>query len=459
MTLLRFLRAAATLLFLLSAGRTLADPGRAQARLYLFRQPSAIEAAKMTTHARFEPRVGCYLGAFIDFDGVMKPRVHDMNGTPHNDPAEFEKLVAKPHAMYFFYLGYGKRLPLDWVRDLSSRQKFVHIALEPNGGLNQVRDDAYLRSLADTMAKSGARIFLRFASEMNGDWTRYHKNPALYRAKFRLVHDVMHRRAPNVALVWCPYTTPQWNIKDYYPGDDATDWVGVNMYSVTYHNNKRDMPAESEHPCDLMDYVYTRYAARKPMMICEFAATHLSDIEGASRPDFAIRKISTLYMALARLYPRVKCINYFDGNASRFTAGVAANDYSVTDDPSVMAVYRYHVSSPYFLSAPIADNGQPPVMPMPFRNGEVLAGNVRLSCWARSPSDIVRVRYRVDGALLYEASDSVHWDCLWDANTLKRGRHTLQLEVLDGKGHVVDRCSASFVRGGPAQSGRPPSSP
>jgi hypothetical protein len=197
--------------------------GRPEAKLFLFRQPSPAEAARMNTRARFEPPVGCYLGAFIDFDSALTPRIRDQNGTPHNDPADFEKLVARPHAMYFFYLGYGKRLPVDWVRRLGHSGKMVHIALEPNKGLKFVRDDAYLRSLADDMARTGARIFLRFASEMNGDWTGYHGNPALYRAKYKLVHDVMHRRAHNVATVWCPYTTPDWNISAYYPGDAATD--------------------------------------------------------------------------------------------------------------------------------------------------------------------------------------------------------------------------------------------
>ena len=422
----------------------MSEGARAEAKLYLYRQPTPAEAARRNTHALFEPAVGCYLGAFIDFDPSLHASIRDQNGAPHCDPAEFERLVARPHAMYFFYLGYGKRLPVDWVRRLGERQKFVHIALEPNVGLQYVRDDHYLRNLADDLAHSGAKIFLRFGSEMNGKWTTYHTNPALFRAKFKLVHDVMHRRAPNVALVWCPYATPRWNIQEYYPGDDATDWVGVNMYSVTYHNNRADMPCESEHPCDLLDQVYRLYAARKPMMICEFAASHFSDVEGRPRPDFAIRKTATLYMALSRVYPRVKCINYFDGNVRRNTGGTASNDYCVTDDPSTLAVYRYLVSSPYLLSNCSPEQAQPPVIPMPFRNGELLHGTVRLSCWARGPSDILSVRYRVDGTLIYKAADPVHWDCLWDAGSIKPGRHTLSLEVLNANGRIVARQTVTF---------------
>jgi hypothetical protein len=412
--------------------------GRPQAALYLLRRPTAAEAARRDTHAKYEPAVGCYLGAFIDFDGSLNHPLQDQNRTDHQDPAGFEQIIGKPHAMYFFYLGYGRRLPSDWVRWLGTRQKFVHIALEPNDGLGRVKDDAYLRRLADDMARSRARIFLRFASEMNGAWTNYHKNPAEYRRKFRLVHDVMRARAPNVAMVWCPYMEPIKNITDYYPGDDATDWVGVNLYNVTYHNNHRAEPAEHEHPCDLLSYVYDRYAARKPIMICEYAASHYGACEGRPRPDFAARKILTLYAALPRLYPRVKCINYFDGNNLQFVTDRAYNDYSVTDDPMVQAAYCYGIHLPYFLPAPLPGGAPlPDAVPMPIDANERLRGRVRLSCWARSPSDFVAVSYKLDGKVIYRANSPGDWDFTWNAGSVSPGRHTLSLEVHDPRGRIV----------------------
>jgi hypothetical protein len=408
-----------------------------QARLYITRMLTPAEAAQRSTHARFEPAVGCYLGAYVDFDGTLRQPLRDQNRTVHQNPVGFETEVGKAHAMYFFYMGYGRPLPLDWVRWLGEHNKFVHIALQPDNGLNKVKDDTYLHKLADDMARSGASIFLRFGSEMNGDWTNYHKDPALYRAKFRLVYRVMHRRAPNVALVWCPYMSPTRNIPSYYPGDDATDWVGVNLYNVTYHNNRLSEYGENEHPCDLLAYVYNRYEARKPIMICEFAASHYAAVEGRQRPDFACRKIATLYAALPRLFPRVKCINYFDSNNIQFVPDRAFNDYSVTNDPSILTTYRYMISQPYFLSASIPDRAPPPPAPMPLRKGEALRGKVRLSCWARCPSDILSVMYKLDGYPIYKASSPDYWDCFWDAGSARPGRHTLTLVVRDGKGKVV----------------------
>ncbi|HLV80867.1 MAG TPA: glycosyl hydrolase [Chthonomonadaceae bacterium] len=452
---------AALLLLALSALPSGARPHRAQAILYITRRPTAAEVAHRQTHAKYEPATGCYLGAYIDYDPILRHRFRDQDRITHQDPIPFEKLVGKPHAMYFFYLGYGRPLPMDWVRWLASQDKFVHIALEPNNGLSRVKDDAYLRRLADDMARSGARIFLRFASEMNGFWTNYHNDPAEYRRKFRLVHDIMRRRAPNVAMVWCPYMIPTRGIPAYYPGDDAVDWVGVNLYSVTYHDNKLSEHCENEHPCDLLSYVYDRYSARKPIMVCEYGVTHYSTCDGRSRPDFALRKILTLYAALPRLFPRVKCINYFDGDALRFAADRATNDYCITDDPVVAATYRYAIASPYFLSAPLpeptadapalrnvsypAPGAQRPTsnlrnalpIPMPMREGERLRGQVRLSCFARTPSDIVTIVYKVDGYRIYSAKTPDLWECVWNAGSVRPGRHTLTLEALRPDGRLA----------------------
>jgi hypothetical protein len=414
---------------------------KAEARLFIHRVPTPQERAARYTRALFEPEVGCYLGAFIDFDSTLNTLQNPIklrDGTPHHLPETFERIVGKPHAMYFFYLGYGKNLPIEWVMELGKRNKFVHIALEPNNGLDKVKDDAYLNKLADDMKRSGAKIFLRFASEMNGTWTAYNKNPAEYRKKYKLVHDVMHRRAPNVATVWCPYTFPRNNIQDYYPGDDATDWVGINAYSVTYHNNNINAPSEFEHPSDLIKPVYDLYAARKPMMICEYASTHYSKVEGRPRPDFALRKIVTLYNALPRIFPRIKCINYFDGNALQYAAERASNDYSVTNDPLVVAAYRWSVEPRYFLTTPeMVGNPSADAVPMPVRKGELLRGKVRLSCWARTPSDILKVIYKIDGIPIYRADRPDLWECIWDASSVRPGKHKLALVVLRSNGSVA----------------------
>ena len=431
---------------LLTSDRPAEAAGKAQAILYITRPPKPGEMAARNTHALHEPAIGCYLGAYIDFDSKLILPYTDTNHTKHHEPFRFEQIVGRPHSMYFFYLGYGKPLPLDWVKKLAAQGKLVHIALEPNDGMKYVKDNAYLQKLADDMARSGAKIFLRFASEMNGNWVVYNKYPSLYREKFRLVYQVMHRRAPNVAMVWCPYTIPTYNIEDFYPGDKWTDWVGVNMYNVTFHDNNFSNPCENEHPVDMVSQVYNLYSARKPMMICEYAATHFTTLDKAPRAEFAMRKILTLYNALPRIFPRVKCINYFDGNTLKFAAERAYNDYSVTDDPYLIDTYRFATSAPYFITSAVSQAAKlPPPIPMPIKKSEMLQGKVRLSCWARTPLDFVDVSYKVDGYVIYKANRPDLWECLWDAGSVRPGKHRLSLEVRNRRGVVVATQTVTIV--------------
>jgi hypothetical protein len=423
-----------------SASGGIGANAKPQAILYVQRTPDAGEIGARSTHAKYEPASGCLLGGYIEFDKTLDRRVLDFDRVSRRDPAQFESRVGRPHAMYFFYVGYGRPLPIGWIRWLAAHGKYVHIALEPNDGLNMVRDDAYLRRIADQLAASKAKVFLRFGSEMNGEWTNYH-NPKEYKEKFRLVHAVMRKRAPNVAMVWCPYATPVRVIPDYYPGDDATDWVGVNMYSVIYHNNRLNAPCETEHPNDLLDAVYSRYAKRKPMMICEFAATHYSECDRKWRPDFAALKIGTLYRALPRLYPRVKAINYFD-----LSSNGVHNDYSVTDDGTVLEAYKRSTAPEYFISdANDVPKSARAKVPMKIRPGEVLKGDVQLSCFARGPSDRVTVQYAVDGIVIYKAAHPIDWPCFWNASGARPGRHVLGLKVLDARNRTVASQSVPVV--------------
>lgn len=431
--------------------------------LYLERSPKPSEIEATYTGAKFEPRVGCYLGAFIDLDSTISQTFLDQTGKVRRLPYEFEQLTGRPHASYFFYLGYGRPLPIDWVTMLGMEGRIVHIALEPNAGLEYVKDDKFLHKLADDIRVTGARVFLRFASEMNGPWTKYHGDAKLYKEKFRLVARVMRERAPNVAMVWCPYTTPVRPMASYYPGDDAVDWVGVNMYSVTYHNQDRKLPASQIHPADMLDAVYDRYAKRKPIMIGEYAATHYSSLERRSQTSFAQRAVSGLYLALPRRYPRVKCINYFNGNNLELEHR-KNNNYAVTQNPNVLQTYREVIASPYFLGPdptrlatiegvgrfsmePVdASRSNPnenvPARPMPLRDGAEVAGVIKLSAWARHHTGGLVLRFRLDGKVFHTATTKAGWQTTLDTSLHPNGTHKLTVEAYDGN-RVRDRQSAT----------------
>lgn len=299
--------------------------------------PGEIKLPRITGRlGKFEPVRGCYLGAFVMRD-------ENVNGSME----AFEQRVAKGHASYLRYVGYGQPFPTEWVKQVRRLGAVPNIAFEPNDGLRVVRDDNYLRGFAKAAASSGGPVFLRWASEMNGTWTAYSGNPWLYRTKFRLVARVFRQVAPNVALVWTPYCTPRGNIPDYYPGDDAVDWVGVNVYSVHHHNGQLEYPAAHEDPTELLRPIYERYAAKKPIQISEYAATNFCKACQQSMPDFAVAKMRRLYASLPKLFPRVKMIYWFSWDT--IAGGAAENNYAITGDAQVLESYRRLTASPYFL--------------------------------------------------------------------------------------------------------------
>ena len=297
--------------------------------------------------APWEPAKGCYLGAYVDLDSNCR-----------GDLDRFEALVGRKHASYFRYVGYGGPFPFEWVAALHRRNAAAHIAWEPNHGLGPVKDDEYLRGWAEAARFSGAPIFLRYASEMNGTWQAYSGDPELYKEKWRIVARVMREIAPNVALVWCPFSMPRRTIEPYYPGDEYVDWVGVNVYSVHHHDGDPNRPG-GEDPRDELQYVYDLYAGRKPLQICEYGATHYCAACNTWVPSFAVLRARELYASLPLRFPQVKMVNWFSVNT--IGEGLAENNYSVTDDPTVLASYRELIADSYFLDTVPAEAGDRPV--------------------------------------------------------------------------------------------------
>ncbi len=296
---------------------------------------AGIAASVPASPGAFIPAEGCYLGAYIRLDTVTG-----------GDIDAFEQLVGTPHATYFRYVGYGAPFPFRWVRDMHSRNILPHIAWEPNDGLEAIRDDDYLRGWAEAAARTEGPIFLRYASEMNGTWQAYSGKPEEYIRKWKVVARVMRELAPNVILVWCPFATPQRPIPDYYPGDEWVDWVGVNIYSVHHYDGDPRKPADDD-PRTLLRFVYDRYADRKPIAICEYAATHYCAACGQDVTDFGLKQMTRLYESLPTEFPRVKMINWFC--VDTVGSGLASNNYSLTSSSAFLERYRELVDDPYFL--------------------------------------------------------------------------------------------------------------
>ncbi len=405
--------------------------------LFVDSQPHPELVKKYFSNGKFEPEQGCYLGAYVVWDD-QATGIKDKNGVLQSKEKSFGQLVNKKLASSFTYMGYGrKEFPLEWAQGLAAEGIIPHIAVEPNDGLDPVKDDEYLEKFAKDCASLNYPILMRFASEMNGDWVAYGGNPKKYIEKWRMVHDVFAKNAPNVAFFWCPFVWPQEKIESFYPGDEYVDYVGLNVYDIYYHNNKRSAPAFNENPTDLFNFIYITYASRKPIIIGEFGAARMDSLDKVERNDFAASKMSQMITALPRYYPRVKMFNFFDcDNMKHAPEGRMLSNYSITDDKTILGIVQKNISRSYYLADLVdAKNPSKEVIPIiaKVKDGATWKGLARVSAWVKVADFKPTVVYTLDGVEVFKST--TQGDYRFDLDTAKYpvGPHTIKVEVFDQK--------------------------
>jgi hypothetical protein len=103
-------------------------------------------------------------------------------------------------------------------------------------GINSGTHDAYIDAVARRIKAVGRRVLIRFAHEMNGDWSwPWQNQPTNYRAAWRRVVGRFRRvGANNAEWVWSPmimYPNGMRDFRPYYPGDAYVDWTALDGYN------------------------------------------------------------------------------------------------------------------------------------------------------------------------------------------------------------------------------------
>ncbi|MFC4784841.1 OpgC domain-containing protein [Nocardioides sp. MAHUQ-72] len=152
------------------------------------------------------------------------------------------------------------------VTSVATQGAVAVVDLEPQVALDDL-DGADADRLADVLADLHRELdtffLVRFAPEMNGSWVTWGQQPRSYVPAFRLVADAVHAATDQAAMVWAPAygsgypfgkaygavdpsgtreedeldTNGDARVDErddpygpYYPGDEATDWVGLTLY-------------------------------------------------------------------------------------------------------------------------------------------------------------------------------------------------------------------------------------
>jgi hypothetical protein len=375
--------------------------------------------------AKFEPAYGTYIGMYSEQDPAMK-----------NNFVKSELIYGSKHAHYLAYTPYDAEFPKQYAVRAKEAGAGLQIAWEPSKGLDAVQDNAHLREWARAAKATGIPIFLRYASEMNGNWVVWHGDPQKYIEKFRIVHDVMAQEAPNVAMVWSPGDVPAYSMDVYYPGDDYVDWVGVNMYTEPYENGD---PAQSNmqatSPIERLDYLYKTYSDRKPLMISETAVSHFAHIPQESFTDYGLLNLHRLYEVMPLKYPRLKSINYFNVDLKDRES---RNDYLLGDNEAMKQLYSSMITAPFYLKK--IEQGAKPADAIGHvklnDSGNTFLGKTKITPWVKIPDLYInQIDYLINGTLI-ESQKNPPFGIELDADQVPEGS-SLQLVVYNRAGNKV----------------------
>lgn len=415
-----------------------------------FYEVKPASASTATNLQKYEPAVGAYIGAFISSEQKYKAAEY-LKWDGANEFEDFNELTGKQHSIFFDYGSIGSTLSNSFMgreQDALAAGAALHVAYEPNRGLDEVTESA-VRTYAEELAALEVPVFLRYASEMNGKWVPWHGDPAKYIQKWRMVHDIMEQVAPNVAMVWSPSEMPLDGIEAYYPGDNYVDWVGISIYSAQFENGDAKKPTDRRNPLESVDYIYSRYASKKPIMISEYAGSHQAGF-GNDKQDtskFAKAKMTYFYESLKTKYPRVKCIQWYSNNNYNL-ADKSKNrvNYSLLDGQAsgVLGTYKNIIADDYFLSnvvnGPLVDKQtQLPNESKKVQGVLKATGDVKLRTWVKSYDPYIsEVVYKLNGQKLAGVA-TAPYQIIVPYAQLKSGENVLEATVFDSKGRVAKK--------------------
>jgi hypothetical protein len=213
--------------------------------------------------------------------------------------------------------------------------------------------DSSLKTWAQQAAAWGHPFFLRFDSEMNGNWEPYSpgvngNTAADFVNAWKRFHDLANQAgATNITWVWCPnresgVTSP---LEQLYPGDTYVDWTGIDGF------NKNTSVWSSFSSVFSPTYNHLlQLAPTKPIMIAEVS----SQETGGSKASWITDALST---QLPTYFPRVEAFVWFNW---RIYQNSTWNSFEIESSASSQQAFHNGIASSYY--APGGSFGNLPLL-------------------------------------------------------------------------------------------------
>ena len=388
-----------------------------------------VPADKNTKLAKFEPYSGMYFGASFDKDNKIGTGLQNV-----------ETVYGKKHAAFLMYVRWGESIQYWTANQAKELGAGIQIAWEPPADMNNIKQSE-VESFAKELKKLDIPVFLRFASEMNelsNPWSI--NSPEVYKKVFKMVADVMHKDAPNVAMVWSPNYVPMDTINDFYPGDSAVDWVGINGYTDRYfigdpsHRQLiQDLFYQGYYanPLDRFEYIYNNYSDRKPIMISETGVQNYSMNTKEDFGDWASNNLRRLYQYIPLKYPKIKAIYYFNVDSNLVPNLNLKQNYGLSVNNKVFETYKDIIKSSYYLSG-IGTNYNyqyEQLSRTKFNKDE----KISMSSYAKITDPYIsKLEYWIDGKKV-SSSNKIPFESSIEFSKFSGGKHILRVDVYNSK--------------------------
>ena len=380
--------------------------------------------------AKFEPRSGIYIGTPYDrkYQGIKNAIDTSYDWFVPSDEIKNENVPRKEIA----------EVPSDHTELIGLNWNF---ALKNSKVINIEDYKNYIYNKIDEIASWGKDVLLIFGKEMNIDDN--FNIPELFIECFRFVADYAHTKE-NIAMVWAPNDTGglDTTLKEYYPGDEYTDWIGCSLYTMPFFQGNPNVDDAANMSFIMGDYANPAMRAKmivrfmeeeginKPIMITE-GGVGFESPKGIDYTDWAKHQLRMYYADICRMYPEVKCIisfnQYVIGDLYRYDMG---------SHPGLLPLVQEVTSDPIYLKDYPSSS---PYSYVELTDGTIFKDVIEVSSYAYRPKkQNLVVRYLIDGKWISEKTEPPY-EIRLDNSFVPYGDHTLTCEIYDGTGIVASK--------------------
>jgi endoglucanase len=193
--------------------------------------------------------------------------------------------------------------PWTWTRDERNTADFLF------NGISEGYYDSNMRSICQVIGTLQSPVSVRWGHEMetkDGQFIWSAWKPENYIASFKRMIDICRKEAPKINVIWSPIGLE--NAKDYYPGDDYVDLVGVSVFG--YQAWEEKIIGHARSFTELLTERYKNVKdLGKPIVVAELGytgdAAYVASWEAevrAARPDMP-QLAGVVYFNQPEVYP------------------------------------------------------------------------------------------------------------------------------------------------------------